>query len=187
MHLSHLSSQVLAGYITGFIFLAAFAGKLFHFQRFVLVISKYRLLPVSIIGPFAYFTLASELAIGVCMILGQYIEASAYLAVTLLTVFTLAFTVGIIRGHERSTCGCFGVLGGGTNTWLLILRNVGLGVVAFHAVPSRNLADTSRSQITFIVSVGIVAVTSIWSYAIPRNRHDSKSIIPSPRVDAAPM
>lgn len=107
----------------------AFAGavKLTDPASFGLVVARYDILPDSLVPYAASFVPPLELILGLCLLVGLKVRASAAVAALLMTAFIAFITVNVARGRTFE-CGCFqlGLLGinvaENVSPWL-ILRN----------------------------------------------------------------
>jgi uncharacterized membrane protein YphA (DoxX/SURF4 family) len=70
-----------------------------------------------------------ELTLGILLFIGQWISLVAAISAGMLTIFTAAIVLNLLRGR-RVECHCFGALGHGTISWLSVARNAALGVAA---------------------------------------------------------
>jgi len=90
----------------GFLFIYASMDKIVHPDKFAVVIYHYRVLPFELVNIVAILIPWLEIAIGVTLILGIWLETAAFL----LCVLTIGFTVLIISAIARGLnieCGCF--------------------------------------------------------------------------------
>jgi uncharacterized membrane protein YphA (DoxX/SURF4 family) len=70
-----------------------------------------------------------EMGLGVLLLLGGWVTAAAGFSVLLLSLFSIAIIANLMRGRMVE-CHCFGELGRGTISWLSVLRNLALILVA---------------------------------------------------------
>ena len=110
------------------LFLAACIAKILHPEEFALAVHRYRILPgewvnaVAIVLPWIELTTALSLLFAPARLRA----AGAILIAGMLTVFTLAISMNLIRGIEAS-CGCFSTRADAavSDGWNLV-RNVSL-------------------------------------------------------------
>lgn len=106
--------------------------------------------------PAAWAVTVAEAVIGVMLLAGLALPASAYAAVALGAVFVIALAQARLRGVARLRCGCFGASEGRTS--LLLLRAGGFTALAALAAFTEG-SDVSASRDTLVlVAVGVLAV-----------------------------
>lgn len=106
--------------------------------------------------PAAWAVMVAEAVIGVMLLAGLALPASAYAAVALGAVFVIALAQARLRGVARLRCGCFGASEGRTS--LLLLRAGGFTALAALAAFTEG-SDVSASRDTLVlVAVGVLAV-----------------------------
>lgn len=97
------------------------------YERFRGVLEGYAVLPgwaVSLVGHLVPWM---ELLIGASLLLGVLWPYAAIAASGLLTAFTVALAINVIRGRSDLACGCFGGIRSRPLTWRTV---VGRGVMA---------------------------------------------------------
>jgi hypothetical protein len=100
--------------------------------------------------------MVAEAVVGVMLLAGLALPASAYAAVALGAVFVVALAQARLRGVARLRCGCFGASEGRTS--LLLLRAGGFTALAALAAFTEG-SDVSVSRDTLVlVAVGVLAV-----------------------------
>jgi uncharacterized membrane protein YphA (DoxX/SURF4 family) len=85
--------------------------------------------PVSVAGLLAVFLSLSEILIAISLLVGPLAFFGAIGALTLLTIFTIAVIINLMRGRKPD-CHCFGQLHSSPIGWKTILRNGVLAVMA---------------------------------------------------------
>ena len=103
---------VVARLVVGGVWVAAGLLKLPDPTESVRAVRNYQLLPEAVVPLVGHALPVLEVLIGVCLILGVLVRASAVLSCVLLT----GFIIGIVSAWARGLsieCGCFGG-GGGT-------------------------------------------------------------------------
>jgi uncharacterized membrane protein YphA (DoxX/SURF4 family) len=113
-------------------------------------------LPARYARPAAWAVMAVEAAVGVMLVFGIALPASAYAAVLLGVGFVAALAQARLRGVERLRCGCFGASEGRTTH--LLLRAVGFTALAALAAFGGGI-DVSASSDT-VVGVALVLLTA---------------------------
>ncbi|WP_020063161.1 MauE/DoxX family redox-associated membrane protein [Bacillus sp. 123MFChir2] len=114
----------------GSIFIGTFVSKIRDFRSHIDIIRKYQILPENSIVFLAYIEIAFELVIGIGIILGFVVNLMSLLAAFLLSLYTLAIIINLIRRNTDFNCGCGGVLGDYKLSWNLVIRNVLLLFIA---------------------------------------------------------
>lgn len=97
--------------IVGGVFIYASLDKLQHPDAFALVIHHYRLVPYSLLHPFAMMLPMVELIVGAALVLGLRQRGAALIAVLMNVMFMVAISLALYRGLDIS-CGCFNTDGG---------------------------------------------------------------------------
>lgn len=90
----------------GFLFIYASIDKVLYPEKFAVVIYNYRILPYELVNLVAILVPWLEIAIGVTLILGIWLETSAFLLSGLTLGFTILIISAIVRGLNIE-CGCF--------------------------------------------------------------------------------
>jgi len=90
----------------GFLFIYASVNKLMHPEKFAVVIYNYRVLPYELVNLVAILVPWLEIAIGIMLILGFWLETAAFLLSALMLGFTVLIISAITRGLNIE-CGCF--------------------------------------------------------------------------------
>ncbi len=97
--------------IVGGIFIFASLDKLQHPNAFALVIHHYRMVPYSLLHPFAMLLPMLEIIVGVALVLGIKQRGAALISVLMNLMFIAAISSALYRGLDIS-CGCFHTDGG---------------------------------------------------------------------------
>jgi uncharacterized membrane protein YphA (DoxX/SURF4 family) len=92
--------------LLGLVFLYAAVGKIIDPQGFARIIGNYQILPAALIHPAAIVLPWIEVACGLLLLTGVYVQAGALIVNALMVVFIAAFTFNLYRGIDIS-CGCF--------------------------------------------------------------------------------
>jgi uncharacterized membrane protein YphA (DoxX/SURF4 family) len=96
--------------VMGGIFLIAAWDKMAHPDRFADIMMHYDILPHHLINLAAIWLAPLELVIGLAVIAGVWVRASAMLMSGLMLVFILGIAWALHRGIDL-TCGCFSTAG----------------------------------------------------------------------------
>jgi len=167
-----MTTRLLWSYALGFsrlslavVFAVSSVGKLWHFSAFRQATSDFRILPGRLAGWAPYLFLCAEVSIVVSMVVGHRLLAPGFfLAVALLTAFSLALLSVLLRGISTS-CNCFGPEQRRVSHHDII-RNIGFiawGVAGWAALSQLHDAKAYLGPHEWIV-IGIVAVpyTLLW-------------------------
>jgi uncharacterized membrane protein YphA (DoxX/SURF4 family) len=112
--------------------------------------------PARLVRPAAWAVTVAEAVVGVMLLAGLALPASAYAAVALGAVFVVALAQARLRGVARLRCGCFGASEGRTS--LLLLRAGAFTALATLAAFTEG-SDISASPDTLVlVAVGVLTV-----------------------------
>jgi uncharacterized membrane protein YphA (DoxX/SURF4 family) len=147
--------SVVARILVGLLLLWAAAAKLRSRDDLPDWLAAYGL-PARLARPAAWAVMVAEAVVGVMLLAGLALPASAYAAVALGTAFVVALAQARLRGVARLRCGCFGASEGRTS--LLLLRAAGFTALAALAAFTEG-SDISASRDTLVlVAVGVLAV-----------------------------
>lgn len=97
--------------IVGGVFIFASLDKLSHPQAFAQVIHHYRMVPYSLLHPFAMLLPMVEFIVGAALVLGIKQRGAALISVLMNLMFIAAISSALYRGLDIS-CGCFHTDGG---------------------------------------------------------------------------
>jgi len=89
------------------LFLFAAAMKLRDPQQFAFSVAAFKLLPDPLVALTTYIVPWTELVAGVCLLLGLWARAAAFVIALLLTAF-IAGIASVLQRGMNVTCGCFG-------------------------------------------------------------------------------
>jgi hypothetical protein len=110
------------------VFVIAVVHKLTSPTSFVAIMKAYHLLPVGLASLVAYAFIVAELVTAIALMLNTRLGSVA--AALLLTVYTFAILVNLLRGRRDIDCGCSGpYLRQTLSVWLLV-RNFGFIALA---------------------------------------------------------
>ncbi len=116
--------------------LGAFRHKVRDVAGFRAAVANYRILPAGAVTAGAALLLAGELGVGIALLVPGLGAAAALAAAMLLTLYSVAIGVNLVRGRRDIDCGCSGPgarrsLGEG----LLVRNAVLIATAALCAVP----------------------------------------------------
>ncbi|MDI6734938.1 MAG: MauE/DoxX family redox-associated membrane protein [bacterium] len=99
--------SVIFRLLLGIIFIWSGVDKIIQTEEFAKIISNYNLLPDFAINLLAIVLPWIEFVAGLLLISGLQNKSSSFIILGLLTVFTLAISIALLRGLDIE-CGCFG-------------------------------------------------------------------------------
>jgi uncharacterized membrane protein YphA (DoxX/SURF4 family) len=115
---------ILIRLLLGFLFIYSALDKILYPAKFAEVIYNYRLLPVELLNICAIIVPWIEITIGITLLLGVWIDASALLLSGLTIVFIGLLLSAIVRGLNIE-CGCFSLDSEGSLvSWKRIFEDV---------------------------------------------------------------
>ncbi|CAM5796881.1 MauE/DoxX family redox-associated membrane protein [Brevibacillus borstelensis] len=146
----------------GTLFLSTGMSKWKNMQEHSVIVKEYRILPASSIHLFVRAETAVELLAGVLLFLGLFQTFGASLAVLLLILYSFAIALNLFRGRREISCGCGGVAGNHRISWLLVVRNLLLMLLA-------GWVFFSPSQWGSIESLWIGEVSRLFNLSVIQN------------------
>ncbi len=129
-----LAEPVITVFLRSFLillFVAAALPKLRHDEEFFGVVRNFRLMPEAMARPFAAGLPWVELALAAGLAVPATASASAAGLGALLVLFGFAIAVNVARGRTGIDCGCFRNGMKQPLSWLLVVRNASLALLAF--------------------------------------------------------
>lgn len=108
------------------VFLSAGFAKLGKWEHHRVIVEEYQIMPLRLVPLFVRGEVWLEVLAGLLLLLG--VGVGSWLAGLLLISYTLAIGINLLRGRNRISCGCGGVVGDHQLSWWLVLRNLGLFV-----------------------------------------------------------
>jgi len=115
--------------LIGGIFIYTSLPKLLRPDEFARLVAGYRILHPDLVNLVGVTLPWMELIAGACLVIGILPQSSAALIAGMLAVFIGAGLLALARGLEIS-CGCFFPIGGDRLTWVTLLRDAVLLVLA---------------------------------------------------------
>ena len=146
--------SVVARILVGLLLLWAAAAKLRRRDDLPDWLAAYGL-PARLARPAAWAVMTAEAVVGLLLLAGLALPASAYAAVGLGAVFVAALAQARLRGVERLRCGCFGASEG--RTTLLLLRAGGFTALAALAAFTEGSEVSASRDTLVLVALGVLA------------------------------
>jgi uncharacterized membrane protein YphA (DoxX/SURF4 family) len=150
--------SVVARILVGLLLLWAAAAKLRRREDLPDWLAAYGL-PARLARPSAWGIMAAEAVIGVLLLAGLALPASAYAAVALGLIFVAALAQARLRGVKRLRCGCFGA--GEGRTSLLLLRAVGFTALAAVAAFTEGTEVSASRDTLVVVALAVLAAAVV--------------------------
>ncbi len=132
--------------------------KLRDVAAFRAAMADYAMLPAAAIAPAALLLIAGELALGIALLLGGIATwpAAAGTAI-LLSLYTLAIGINLLRRRRHIDCGCAGPAGHQRLSGHLVARN---GTLVATAVALAALARVAPSQLRALTWIDAVTIAA---------------------------
>lgn len=151
----------------GLLFLLAAVHKLTGLATFRSTLAAYGLLPAALVPPLGMLVPMIEATLGVLWLLTAAQLPVALASVALLSAYTLAIVINILRGRVHIDCGCGMARTAGRDqhlSWSLVVRNLILIVAALLAgLPATDRAVGLLDYVTLIA--GLLAVALLYGAA----------------------
>ena len=125
--------ELASRWILGVTFIYASHHKILAPADFAKIVYGYDLFPAISINLIAIILPFLELFSGLALILGIYPRSAALIVSGVLLVFTVAFSINLVRGHEFD-CGCFSLQtsGDSLSQGQMLVRNIAFFVLGLH-------------------------------------------------------
>ena len=118
------SIAIIIRVILGFLFLYASLDKIIYPSKFAEVIYNYRLLPVELVNICAILVPWIEVFIGIMLLIGIWVDASAFMLSGITFVFVFLIISAIFRGLNIE-CGCFSLdAEGSLVSWKRVIEDI---------------------------------------------------------------
>jgi len=150
--------STIARIVVGLLLLWAAAAKLRRREDLPDWLAAYGL-PARYARPAAWGVMAAEAVVGLLLLTGLALPASAYAAVALGVGFVAALAQARLRGVERLRCGCFGASEGKTSH--LLLRAGGFTVLALVAAFGGGVEVSASADTVILVALVILSVAVV--------------------------
>ena len=161
--------STIARIVVGLLLLWAAAAKLRRRQDLPDWLAAYGV-PANLAPPVAWGVIAAEGVVGILLLIGIAMPASAYAAIALGLVFVGALGLAWLRGVERLRCGCFGASEGRTTH--LLLRAVGFTLLtllaAFGGEVDLGASSDTLIAVALVVLTAAVILLSLLVFALYR-------------------
>lgn len=137
---------IICRMILATVFLLASLPKIIAPHEFAIAVFRYQLLPDAAINLMAIFLPWVELVAAIAILIPRTSAAAATIFLGLLTVFTAAISIDLVRGIDIS-CGCFTLdADAGPIGWWEVVRDIGfLTLTGFALWADRRPAKSSAA------------------------------------------
>ena len=132
-----MNKNIIIDYLISFtriylalVFILSGIDKVNDLNAFAQSIENYKIFPIYLVNIFAIIVPWIELVTGGLLLIGLFIKENAFIISSLLIVFTLAVLSAILRDLDIE-CGCRGTFDGQKVSFLKIIENISLLIVAF--------------------------------------------------------
>lgn len=106
--LTHRYLTLATRAVMGGVFIFAGITKLPDLDILIWEIGQYHILPHSLATAYGYLLPPLEIALGILLVLGLFLRASASVSGLVVLSFIIAHITAMARGLVINTCGCFG-------------------------------------------------------------------------------
>jgi hypothetical protein len=167
---------LIANYCVALLFLLACYGKLSAFAVFRATLAEYELVPSAWTGLCAWVFVVLELAIGIGALVPSTAGAAMLAGAALLLTYAAAIGINLVRGRRDIDCGCTGPATRQLLSGWLVLRNVGLAVLALVGTATQSARVLHAAD---LVLVGLAMLGAVSLYAAI-----NQLMVNAPRLDA---
>lgn len=94
-------------------------------------IRNYEIVPDRFVRRLGRLNVWTELILGLLILLGIFYKTSIILFLLLMSAYTTAIIVNLLRGRTDLSCGCGGIVGENLISWKLVVRNAVILTSAF--------------------------------------------------------
>ena len=169
----------------GLLFLLAAVHKLTALATFRASLLGYQLLPGVLVSPASIVVPAFEALLGAAWLLAVSPVLTAFASAALLTAYTVAIAINVLRGRIHIDCGCGMTSSAGRDqqlSWGLVVRNLLLIIAVLSAtLPASDRTIGILDYVTLVA--GLLAIVLLYGAANQllsngaaigtwRNRHD---------------
>ena len=141
---------LLVSLAVAWVFISSGFAKLeFPVAKFIAAVAAYKVLPASLVKPFALFLPAFEIVVAVALFVPKTRRVGIFFTATLSFVFLVALAQSAVRGLKLPDCGCMG--GKSMSIVGAILKNILLlAGLAFCAWANRKITRISSDKLRSI-------------------------------------
>ncbi|NRR24372.1 MauE/DoxX family redox-associated membrane protein [Brevibacillus sp. MS2.2] len=126
--MEELTYACLIGFAT--LFFSTSVNKIRNLDSHFIMIKNYKIIPKKLIPFFLYTEITLEIIVGITLMLGLYQGLGIFIMIGLLSVYSLAISINLLKGNNNISCGCGGLVGDHKLSWKLVFRNLGFLAVA---------------------------------------------------------
>jgi len=166
-HSSLLSVTFGSRLAIGVLLLLASTSKLLIFPGFVKTMADFEIVPRRFATASAWLVIIVELLTSIFFLGRIHLKLATYSAISLLSVFTLAMVINLIRGRFNLQCGCFTFWKKSKIGWHLLFRNLGLaGLAVLCNVPDRAVSGPLPASL-FVLFLALSTFPLVSSVSEP--------------------
>jgi hypothetical protein len=136
-----------------YLFASAAIHKLCNLPSFRYTLARYELVPEKFVGALSVIVVSAETYIALRMLLSSRIQ---YAAAAVLTAYSFAIALNVVRGRTDLDCGCMGPAARTPLSWWLVARNMVL--VFFVLLLS---SPVTLRPLTWLDAVLVVGATAL--------------------------
>lgn len=141
------------------VFGASATIKLVDFSEFRGALENYRIVPEELSLPVAAIVPVSELGAAIGLLVPRFHAVAAALVILLLTIFTVAIAINMMRGRLYIDCGCFGpMLRQPLSNWLLVRNGVLMLLGALALIPNDARAIAALDVVTITLGASTLVL-----------------------------
>lgn len=152
---------ILASLFLGLVLAVSAISKLQRPDEFQGVVANYRLLPSSLVVPFARLLPWVELACAIALLVPPARATAAWVAAGLFVMFALALAINVGRGRTHIDCGCVRRPTSMSRIGMFhVLRALGLAGVSLYAA-SISFNVTEVSAVSWLMGIASAAMIAM--------------------------
>jgi MFS superfamily sulfate permease-like transporter len=170
-HSSLLSVSFGSRLAVGVLLLLASVSKLLIFPEFVKTIGEFEIVPRRFATAGAWLIVFLELLTAIFFLGRIQLRFATYSAIALVSGFTAAIIINLVRGRFNLQCGCFTFWKKSKIGWHLLFRNLGLaGLAVLCNLPDHPVRGLLPA-ILFVLFLAFTTVPLISSASEPVHQH----------------
>ncbi|WP_278043194.1 MauE/DoxX family redox-associated membrane protein [Paenibacillus elgii] len=116
--------SVICRIFLAIVFISSGASSLRYWHVHIGIIKDYRILPEPWVRCFAILDHTLKWLTGISLLLGIYSSLAALIGSGLLLMYSIALAINLLRGRKELSCGCGGLAGNHSISWMLVWRNL---------------------------------------------------------------
>ncbi len=142
------------------LFALSAAEKRLNRETFQFNLAEYRIVPTRLVPLVSGMIIPMEAIVAILLVLSNPF-AGVVIGLAMLSLYTLAIWINLLRGRVWMDCGCLGSSGEGLSYWL-VLRNLGLiGILSLALLPRTGRSLVWLDYASIFLCVGALATAYI--------------------------